>query len=355
MVRGGLVGCGQVVEEMHMPAWRAIPEVQLEAVYDQNPQQLRSFAGRYGFQKMHSSLEDLLDRHPHLDFLSIATPGFTHYELCRAAIEAGVAVLVEKPLALSLEEVLDLKARAQRNKVKVCVGHTYRFRDPVLIAKEACERGLVGKILQFNVVHHGGPLFHASEPSWRWQERRHKVLLYELAVNLLDLQVYFAGPVERLLGWKTLCDPSFDATTHLYALAEHREGAIGLVDFQAFASSCFTHLEIYGTANDVQIKFFPHSYRLYSGRLNPLDELITEFFRIQNFLLASLRDTVARGGVSRRSLPHWRLFRRFVDSLENESMPVPVSIESVLPTMEFLEELGTRVYSGDHPVSLSAL
>lgn len=345
MVRGALVGCGDIVGEMHMPAWHAIPEVSLVAVCDTKSERRMAFARQYKLnEKSYSSIHDLLETIPDLDFVSIATPGFTHYELCRAAIDAGVHVLVEKPLSLRMEETLDLQERAHKQGVKVCVGHTYRFREPVIRAKEACAQGLVGQIYQVNVVHHGESLFHASEPPWRYQEHENKVLLYELAIHFLDLQVYFAGPVGKILFLKTDYNHHLKATTRVYALIEHTSGSIGIVDYQVFASSNYTQFEIFGTANDVLIKFFPHYYRLYSGRINPLDELYYDFLRIKDFVLPTLFGKFRKEPVPRRALPHYRLFRRFVDSLLDDSVPVPVSIESVLPTMEFLEMLRTRIY-----------
>lgn len=344
MVRGGLVGCGQIVDEMHMCAWRAIPNMRIEFVCDRDQKRLGGFAGKYGIGKIYLSLDDALTENPNVDFLSIATPGFTHYELCKAGIEAGVDVLVEKPLALSLKETLDLQASAQAKGVKVCVGQTSRFRDPVLAAKEACERGLVGTIYQINVSHHGESFFHAAEPKWRWQEQANKILLYELAIHLLDLEVYFGGPVTEVRGLEIMYDPHLDAVTHVYAIVRHASGVIGMVDFQMLASSSFSHFEIYGTVNDVRIKFFPHYYRLYSGRLNPLDELYYDFVRIWDFVVPTLKQKFLRRQIPRRVLPHFRLFREFVDAVENGATPVPVSIESVIPTMEFLELLSEKIY-----------
>ena len=345
MVRGALVGCGDIVSETHMPAWQAIPDVRLEAVCDTDSERRTAFASKYKLmERSYSTIHNLLEQMPDLDFVTIATPGFTHYELCRVAIDAGVHVLVEKPLSLSLAHALDLQVRAQKQGVKVCVAHTFRFRDPVIRAREACEQGLAGQIYQVNVVHHGESLFHASEPPWRYKEQENKVLLYELAIHFLDLQVYFAGPVREILFLKTDYNHHLKANTRVYALVEHTSGAVGIVDYQVFASSNFTNLEIYGTANDIRIKFFPHYYRLYSGRINPLDEIYYDFLRIKDFILPTLMGKFRRATVPHRVLSHYRLFRQFIDSLRDDSVPVPVSIESALPTMEYLELLGAKLY-----------
>ncbi len=344
MVRCGIIGCGAVAMEMHMPALRAIPGVRVEAVCEENRHRLGTFLSENGIARGCTDVDTFMDENRKLDFVIVATPGFTHYDLAKRVIERGFHVFIEKPLSLSVAECLDLAKRAKDHSVKVCVGQTWRFRDPVLRGKEACDRGLVGKVYQVNVVHHSGSLFHVSEPAWSWREKEHKTLLYEHAIHLIDLQVYFAGPAQEILGVEVISDPSLQATTHVYALIKHASGAVAIVDVQAFSSSNFTQCEIYGTANDVQMKFFPHGYRLYSGRVNPVDELYNDFLRLRDFAIPVVSGVIRRPVLPRRVLPHYRILQRFIESVKNEAAAVPVSIGDVLPTMELLEWLGAKVY-----------
>lgn len=344
MVRCGIIGCGNVVEEMHLPVLGALPGVRLEAVCDTDPERLRAFVARYAVSRPSTNLEAFLGENKDLDFIIVATPGYTHYEVVKRLLEARVPIFVEKPLSLNFAEAVDLQKRAQDLGVKVCVGQTWRFRDPVLRAKDAQERGLVGKIYQVNVVHHGESSFHCSAPPWAWEEREHKILLYEHAIHLLDLQVCFAGPIRELLVIKAIQDKHLRATTQVYALVEHESGAIGIVDLQLFSSSNFTHFEAYGTANDIQIKFFPHSYRLYSGRVNPVDELYHEFLRMKDFVWPVVKAKIRRPMVPRRALPHFRMLKEFVRAVADDSARVPVAIEDVLPTMSYLDQLSKAVY-----------
>jgi predicted dehydrogenase len=344
MVRCGLIGCGNVAAEMHVPAIRALENVRLEAVCDTDPERMATFAAGNGIGKRFARVDEFLDQNGDLDFVIIATPGFTHHAVAKQVIAAGLDVLVEKPLALRHDQCLELKRDAESRGVKVCVGQTWRFRDPVIKAKRALDEGLIGQIYQVTIAHHGGSLFHVSEPCWSWEEKRHRTLLYDHAIHLLDLAVYFAGPVQRLLGIQVIDDPHLQVTARVYALVEHTSGAVGLVDLQMFASSNFTQCDFFGTANDVQIKFFPHSYQLYSGRVNPLDELCREFTRLKDFVVPRLSRAVWRPAVPPRALPHYRLLVNWVQSLTDPSAKPPVTIDDVLPTMEFLELLANHVY-----------
>lgn len=331
---------------MHLPALRALPGAAVEAVCDTNPVRLEAFALRYRIPRRSADLESFLAENAgRLDVVLLATPGFTHHDLATQVIEAGFHVFVEKPLASTTSECLDLNRRAARCGVKVCVGQTWRFRDPVLRAIQARDQGLIGAIYQVNVTHHGGSLFHVSEPEWSWREKEHKILIYDHAIHLLDLQVFFAGPVRRVIGLQTTDDATLGCTTRVHALVEHASGAVGLVDVQMFASSNFTKLDLFGTANDVEVKFFPHGFRLNSGRVNPLDELHAEFKRVRDFIAPALWGRIRGNAVPRRAVPHHRILQAFIHDLEDPAAPPPVGIDDVLPTMEFLEELTEHVYA----------
>ena len=133
-----------------------------------------------------------------LDFIIISTPGYTHYEICKKALESKYTVLVEKPVSLELEEALALKEIANSSNLTLGVVQNYRLREPIKIAKKAQEQGILGEIYQFNAAFHGQALF--NEPSnWSWNETENKVLLYEMMIHLLDLQIYFAGRVKRII------------------------------------------------------------------------------------------------------------------------------------------------------------
>ena len=329
---------------MHLPALRALAGSRLEIVCDTNRDRLAQVVADWPDVNALTDPDVFVDRSKGLDVVIVATPGFTHYALVRALIDRGVNVFVEKPLALRLDECLDLQRRAETAAVTVCVGQTWRYRDPVLRAREALANGLIGQVYQVNVTHHASSLFHASEPPWSWEEKRHRTLLYEHGVHLVDLQVLFGGPVRTVTGLTVVTDPNLQATTRIHALAEHWDGVTGITDIQSFSSSNFTRVEVYGSANDVEIKFFPHGFRLYSGRLNPLDELSDSARRLWDYGWPLLRDRLRRPPVPARVLPHYRLLSAFATSLEEGGAP-PVGIADVIPTMAYLEELARVAYA----------
>lgn len=342
MITCAIIGCGRNVEDLHMPAFHALKEVEVIACCDMNHSRLKEFGKKYDINNQFINFDELLKSNLKIDFVDVSTPGKTHYEICMQALESGFNLLVEKPITLSLKETLDLKNIAEKKKLKVCVIQNYRYRDVVLQAKKDMDEGRIGTINQVNVTFHGQSVFNEPTP-WSWKEREYKTLLYEICIHFVDLQIYFAGRVKRIIGVKSSCSDILQCTEKIYALVEHENGAIGIIDLQFNTSSNYTHLELFGSANDVLIKFFPEYYCLYSGNINPLDELYYDFKRIFDFAIPVLKEKFKKPQIKRRAKAHYRLFKQFIDALVHDEK-MPVSLDDVIPTMELVEELSKIAY-----------
>ena len=128
-LRLGVIGCGRVFERFHLSAIDRTPGVDLVAACDPEPARLAWAAGRMPRPVLFSSPADLLSSSL-TDAILILTPPPSHADLTVRALEAGIAVMVEKPMALSVDEgsrMADAAARAGR---RVQVGLTRRFREP---------------------------------------------------------------------------------------------------------------------------------------------------------------------------------------------------------------------------------
>jgi predicted dehydrogenase len=155
-IRVGVVGVG-VMGSYHANVYAALPGVALAGIVD--PDSIRravicddlSVAG-------FSSHADLIGR---TDAVSIAAPTSVHYQIARDLIEAGIHVMIEKPIATTVEEAEDLAERARRRGVVLQVGHIMRFypavrdlprlvRDPVFI--EARRIGSARRIVDVGVT-----------------------------------------------------------------------------------------------------------------------------------------------------------------------------------------------------------
>ncbi len=150
--RVGVVGTGWWASTAHLPALAAHPGSMLTAICEPKPERAREIAERFGVRHVFVDLADLLAASV-VDGLVIATPHTTHHALARAALEAGVHVLVEKPLTTSAADAFDLVDLAEARGLHLCVGYTYHHTPAAEFVRTAVREeigDLVCVAAQFN-------------------------------------------------------------------------------------------------------------------------------------------------------------------------------------------------------------
>jgi predicted dehydrogenase len=112
----------------------------------------------------------------------VATPVNTHYELARRCLDAGKAVLVEKPLATGAAEAADLVRRAQERGLVLMVGHTFEYSAPVWKMQQIIESGELGEILYMSSTRANLGLF-----------QRHVNVVWDLATHDISIMLRLLG------------------------------------------------------------------------------------------------------------------------------------------------------------------
>jgi predicted dehydrogenase len=128
-LRVGVIGVGHLGQH-HARLLAAMDDVQLAGIVDINQGRAREIAERYG-APVFARAQDLRGQ---VDAVTIAAPTVTHVDIAMPFVEAGVAVLVEKPLAAGLDEADRLLEAAERSGALVATGHTERFNPAVSAA-----------------------------------------------------------------------------------------------------------------------------------------------------------------------------------------------------------------------------
>ena len=114
-----------------------------------------------------------------IDFLAVCTPNDSHYPIAKAALEAGVNVMCEKPLSISSEEALELERLARRKKLVLGVPFTYSGYPMVKLARDLVRSGELGKICKVLMEYQQGSFrkIDFSKPldkrnAWKMDPRR---------------------------------------------------------------------------------------------------------------------------------------------------------------------------------------
>ena len=151
-LRVGVIGVGQM-GGWHVDAWDRIDAAHLVAIADPRETTARACLRRRPID-WHADWQELLDR-ADIDAVSIATPTERHAEVALAALAAGKHVLVEKPIAATLEDGLRMAAAARASRRKLMVGHVERFNPAVAKVAELVRDGQLGRIFRIHATRVG--------------------------------------------------------------------------------------------------------------------------------------------------------------------------------------------------------
>lgn len=148
MINMGIVGYGYwgpyLVRNFHEAA-----ETRVLMVSDLKADNLAKVQKRYPTIQTTTQVADIF-KNPQIDAVAIATPVFSHYDLCLQALQAGKHVFVEKPLASTSEKALHLVQEAEKRKLVLVVDHTYLFTGAIRKIKEMVGQGRLGHIYYYD-------------------------------------------------------------------------------------------------------------------------------------------------------------------------------------------------------------
>ncbi|MGE3262430.1 MAG: Gfo/Idh/MocA family protein [Bacteriovoracia bacterium] len=144
--RIGLVGYGFISGKGHVPAFAKRDDVEIVAVADICEARRDLARQALPQAKIYSTYRELLAGEKNLDILDIASPPAVHAEIAVAALEKGIHVLCEKPLATSTEQARAMLSAAEKNKRVLFPCHNYKHAPVVKLIQEVIDSGRIGAV-----------------------------------------------------------------------------------------------------------------------------------------------------------------------------------------------------------------
>lgn len=169
MLRGAIIGLGNVALEAHLPGWARRRDVEITAIADVDPTRRPAVEARHPAVRWYDSADELLEREP-LDFVDICTPPSSHARLIRRALEKGLHVLCEKPLVLSPDELTAVAALAAETGRVLHTVHNWHHAPIVRRTAELVRSGAIGRITRVvwrTLRTRPAPAGRGSETNWR--------------------------------------------------------------------------------------------------------------------------------------------------------------------------------------------
>jgi len=227
-MRVGLIGGGNI-SETHARAAKAIPGVEIAAIFGTNQEKVRRLAKEYDGTP-YSGFEEFLAHRP-MDFVAIGSPSGLHAEQGIAAARRGLHVLTEKPLDISVRAADALITAAADAKVKLGVFFQDRFKADLIRVKDWVDAGVLGKpiLADARVKWFRPPEYYGNS---RWQGTLNLDgggAVINQAIHTIDLLLWMFGDVARVQAQKKKALHEIEAEDTLTALLEFKNGAIGVL------------------------------------------------------------------------------------------------------------------------------
>lgn len=185
----GLIGAGNIAHA-HLNAYKKNPNVEFAAICDIDFNRCNRTADEYGIQKRYPSVEAML-ADVKLDAADVCVWNCSHAECTIAALNAGLNVLCEKPMAMSAAEGQAMLDAAKKNNKLLMLGFVTRFSDEARIAKDLIDNGHLGDIYYAKATYvrrNGNPGGWFSD-----KERSGGGPIIDIGVHPLDLTRYLMG------------------------------------------------------------------------------------------------------------------------------------------------------------------
>ena len=189
-VRLAVVGCGAVAQIHHLPAIAASDRVEAAVLVDADEKRARALAERFGVPEVATDFKDLPGR---VDAAVVALPNSLHAPVSVELLRRGVHVLVEKPMAMSVQECDEMIAAASAGRAVLAVGLDFRFFDASLFVRNLLRDGLIGPIRRFDLRQGVIPRWPFATDFLLKKEMAGGGVLADFGVHVLDLLLWWLG------------------------------------------------------------------------------------------------------------------------------------------------------------------
>ena len=222
-----IIGCAKIAH-LHAKAILQIPTLNFKAVWSRTPESSQMFAGQYGV-KAYSSIAEMIEAE-NIQIAIICTAHPYHADPAIQAMEAGAHVLIEKPLASTLQDCDRIIEAAVRTGRKTGVLSQRRWYQPIQRMKKAIDDGKLGTPALGNIQMLGWrDRSYFESDAWRgsWKMEGGGVLVNQ-APHQLDLLQWLMGDIDEVFGyWSNINHPYIEVEDTAVAIIRFKNGGLG--------------------------------------------------------------------------------------------------------------------------------
>lgn len=365
-LKTALIGTG-FMGKVHAEGIRRLGNVEIAGLAASSEDKARKFGETIGVERTTGDYRTLL-ADPSINAVHVLTPNALHYEMCKAALEAGKNVLCEKPFTVSAAEARELVDLAANKNLANCIEHNLRYYPVVQQMREMIKAGELGEILIAQGTYSQDWLLYDTDWNWRIETKANGQLraVGDIGSHWMDMIQHITGlritglcaelatfhktrkrpkgSIETFAG-KTLQPSDYesvpieteDFAAVLIRMGDRARGCYTVSQMSAGRKNMFT-FDIYGTKSGVSWNQ-ERPDELWIGQRNSPNQLILKDPSLLNPAAAAYAD-LPGGHSEGYDDTHKQVFKRFYARVADPAAPIDYpTFEDGVRGMELLEKV----------------
>lgn len=256
MLKAAVIGVGSMGRN-HARVYREMDGVELVAVEDRNPQTAAKVGKGFAVPYYSDYVKMIEETQP--DLVTLAVPTSLHHEVALDLMARGIHVLVEKPIASTVEQGQEMIEASQKQGVVLAVGHIERFNPAVMELRRRLREGMAGRIYKI----------HAERLSPYPSRIQDAGVVIDLASHDIDLLRYLMHEdIIRLYG-ETLRSINSDREDMFNGMVRFRGGAVGVLDVNWMTPTKIRRMTITGARGMFRCDLLSQELFFYENEIGP--------------------------------------------------------------------------------------
>src|SRR5699024_1137109 len=223
-----IIGCGFIAKK-HAKAIQEVENAKLVAVCDKVPEMMELYTNEYG-AKAYTDMQEMLEKE-NIEIVCICTPSGLHAPIAVEVAAAKKHIILEKPIAMSLEDTDKIIDACRDNQVKLAVVHPNRFRPVVKEVKKSLDENQLGKISHVNcTVNWNRNQAYYDQAPWRGTKEHDGGVLMNQAIHNIDLLLWFIGQPKEIYSMEATRLRDIEAEDVSVGIIRFESDVLGVVE-----------------------------------------------------------------------------------------------------------------------------
>lgn len=334
-LRVALIGYGLAGEVFHAPLLAGTSTMEIAAIVTADPVRQARASARFPLARLMRSPAEIWADRSQYDLVVIASPNRSHVPLALEAVEAGLAVVVDKPVAATVADAVRLRDSAAARGVPITVFQNRRWDGDFLTLRALLEQGVLGSVHRFESrFERWRP--EVSRRAWRESPDPADAggVLYDLGSHLIDQALVLFGPVETVYAELRSVRSGAHIDDDVFVALGHRNGTVSHLWASLVAADWGPRMRVLG----MTASFVKFGMDVQEGQLRQKVPTASSDWGLEP------EECWGRVGVGARCSPvatvpgRYQQFYELVAESLLRGAPMPVDIDDAIATLRVIEE-----------------